>query len=202
MLNKLKKIDLKYLVVEKLLLILGIISLRINIFLYMGRLKIKTNYKIWGSIRFLIQGDGEIKIGNDFHAVSSRKRSYLTIFSPCHLTSFDGGKIQIGNHVGINGDTIAARKLIEIGDETMIAPNVLITDHDGHSHKPELRWTDKGEAKEIYIGKRCWIGANCIILKGTEIGENTIIGAGSVVSGKCEKNSVYAGNPAKKIRNL
>lgn len=202
MINKLKKIDIKYYFTEKLLKIIGIISVNINIFLYMGKLKIDKNYNIWGSIRFLIDGEGEIRIGKNFHAVSSRKRSYLTINSPCHLTSIHGGKITIGNNVGLNGNTIAARKLIQIGDETMIAPNVLISDHDGHSLDPEKRWKEKGSSEKIIIGKRCWIGANCIILKGVEIGDNTIIGAGSVVTDKCETNSIYAGNPARKIRNL
>ena len=43
-----------------------------------------------------------IEIGNRFHAVSSRNRSYITIFSPCHLTSIHGGKIKIGNHSAEN----------------------------------------------------------------------------------------------------
>ena len=202
MINKLRKVDIKYYFVEKILKILGIISINLNLFLYMGKLKIGKNYNIWGSIRFLIDGDGKIIIDKNFHAVSSRKRSYLTIFSPCHLTSIHGGKIIIGNNVGLNGNTIAARDLIEIGDETMIAPNLIISDHDGHSLNPLKRWTDKGISEKILIGKRCWIGANSIILKGVKIGNNTIIGAGSVVTNECEKNSIYAGNPAKKIRNI
>ncbi len=202
MIQKLKQVDIKYYFTEKFLKIFGILSINLNIILYMGKLKIGKNYKIWGSIRFLIDGNGEIIIGNNFHAVSNRKRSYLTIFSPCHLTSIHGGKIIIGNNVGLNGNTIASRKLIEIGDETMIAPNVIISDHDGHSLDPSKRWTEKGKSEKILIGKRCWIGANSIILKGVTIGDNTIIGAGSVVTNECEKNSIYAGNPAKKVKDI
>ena len=54
----------------------------------------------------------------------------------------------------------------------------------------------------VKIAKNVWIGERSIILKGTEIGENSIIGAGSVVSGKVPANVVYAGNPAKEIRKL
>ena len=53
----------------------------------------------------------------------------------------------------------------------------------------------------VNIAKNVWIGRS-IILKGSEIGENSIIGAGSVVSGKVPANVVYAGNPAKEIRKL
>ena len=54
----------------------------------------------------------------------------------------------------------------------------------------------------VEIGKNCWIGMNCIILKNVIIGDNTVIGAGSVVISNCDPNSVYAGNPAIKIKDI
>ena len=84
----------------------------------------------------------------------------------------------------------------------MIGPNTVLSDHDGHDISPISRWKNKGKSGEIIIGKNCWIGMNCIILKNVIIGDNTVIGAGSVVIGNCDPNSVYAGNPAKKIKDL
>ena len=85
----------------------------------------------------------------------------------------------------------------------MIAPNCIICDHDGHSTSINIdRWKDRGLSKPIYIGKNCWIGLNSIILKGVTIGDNCVIGAGSVVISDCEPNTLYAGNPAKKIKIL
>ena len=56
--------------------------------------------------------------------------------------------------------------------------------------------------KQVIINKNAWIGERSLILKGSEIGENSIIGAGSVVSGVVPPNVVYAGNPAKKVKEL
>ena len=61
---------------------------------------------------------------------------------------------------------------------------------------------DKIGTKPISIGKNCFIGCNALILKGTVLGDNCVVGAGAVVSGKFEPNSVIAGNPAKVIRVL
>ena len=109
-----KNVDFKYFFYEKILYLIGSISIKFDLFIYGKKLQIGKKYKVWGKIRFLIDGNGMIKIGERFHAVSSRKRSYITIFSPCHLTSIHGGKILIGNHVGLNGNTIVSRKNIEI----------------------------------------------------------------------------------------
>ena len=197
-----KNVDFKYRMYEKVLYFIGYISIKFNSFIYGKKLKIGKNFNVWGKVRFLIDGDGTIEIGNRFHAVSSRNRSYATIFSPCHLTSVHGGKIILGDHVGLNGNTLVSWKKIKIGDDTMIGPNTIIQDSDGHSTSPHERWSSSPEPKEIVIEKNCWIGMNCIIMKGITIGENTIIGAGSVVVKDCEKNSVYAGNPAVKIKDL
>ena len=60
--------------------------------------------------------------------------------------------------------------------------------------------TDLIPSKEIHIGRNCFIGCNTIILKGTVLGDNCVVGAGAVVSGKFDDNCVIAGNPAKVIR--
>ena len=82
----------------------------------------------------------------------------------------------------------------------MIASDVVITDSDWHGIYDRTDYVAK--PLPVTIAKNVWIGERSIILKGTEIGENSIIGAGSVVSGKVPANVVYAGNPAKEIRKL
>ena len=57
-------------------------------------------------------------------------------------------------------------------------------------------------AKEIYIGQNCFLGCNSIILKGTVLGNNCVVGAGAVVCGRFEDDCVIAGNPARIIRKL
>lgn len=195
--------DIRYFVYEKYSLLMGMISIATSKAIYGKRLCIQPNYSVWGHIRFLIHGAGSIVIGKNFHAVSTRKRSFLTLFSPCHITIIGNAQIVLGDHVGLNGTTIAARSKISIGDNTMIGPNTIIIDHDGHvAWPPSERWTKSGPVAEIVIENDVWIGMNCIILKGVRIGRGSIIAAGSIVISNVDSNSLYAGNPAKKIKLL
>jgi len=199
----LRVLDLRYILFEKYSLLLGHFSIQIDKIFLGNRLIIQSNYKIWGRIRILIYGPGLIKIGKDLHAVSHRKRSFITLFTPCHLTTLGAGEIHLGNHVGLNGTTIFSRRKVVIGNNTMIAPNVIIMDHNGHKLWPASdRWTIVDEPSEVLIGNDVWIGMNCIILKGVKIGDGSIIAAGSVVIDHVDAASVYAGNPAKKIKSL
>jgi acetyltransferase-like isoleucine patch superfamily enzyme len=88
---------------------------------------------------------------------------------------------------------------ITIGKGTRIAPNVAIitVNHD-------LKNLDTyQDGKDVVLGKNCWIGFNSIILPGVTLGDNTIVGAGSVVTKSfLEGNAVIAGNPAKIINKL
>ena len=195
--------DIKFFVYEKYSRIIGYILIIINKRIYGKRLSIQKPFNIWGGIRFLIYGEGSIAIGKDFHAVSSRKRSLITLFSPCQFTIVGNAQIVLGDHVGLNGTTLTSRCKISIGNNTMIGPNTIIMDYDGHpAWPPEERWTKSGHTAEITIESDVWIGMNCIILKGVRIGSGSIVAAGSIVITDVESNSIYAGNPAKKIKKI
>ena len=195
--------DIRWVIYEKYSKIIGIFSTYFQKIIYGKKLSINSEFNVWGKIRFLIHGQGSIRIGKSFHAVSARKRSFFTIYSPVHLTIIGDGQIIIGDHVGLNGTTITARKKIIIGDYTMIGPNTIIVDNDGHNAwPPRERWTTSGRSEEIIIENDVWIGMNCTILKGVKIGTGSIIAAGSVVISNVDANSLYAGNPALKIKSL
>lgn len=158
---------------------------------------------VFGGVFGFIPGARHHFIGKNFHAVSARKRSVFTLFAPCSLTIIGNGQIVIGEHVGLNGTVIAARNRVTIGDYTMIGPNTIIVDHDGHnSWPPRDRWTTSGTAAPIVIEQDVWIGMNCIILKGVTVGRGSIIAAGSVVVKNVDPACLYAGNPATKIKDL
>lgn len=195
--------DIRLILYEKYSLRVGSLCININKLFFGKRLMIENPYKVWGNMRILIYGSGTIRIGKNFHSVSARKRSFITLFSPCHLTVADQGEIFLGEHVGLNGTTIFARRKVTIGNNTMIAPNVIIMDHNGHTSWPASeRWSSSDTPLEIKIGNDCWIGMNCIILKGVTVGDGSIIAAGSVVINDVEPACLYAGNPAKKIKSL
>ena len=111
------------------------------------------------------------------------------------------GSISLGNYILISpGTSIRSAESIDIGDSTMIASDVVITDSDWHGIYDRTDYD--ATPKPVKIHKNVWIGERSIILKGTQIGENSIIGAGSVVHGDIPPNSVYAGNPAKEVKKL
>lgn len=117
-----------------------------------------------------------------------------------------GGKIEIEDGYGISGTTIYSTKSIRIGKNATIGANCKIVDNDFHPLDPEQRRLGLNERftkrAEITIGDNCFIGMNCIILKGTTLGNNVVVGAGSVVHGKFPDNCVIAGNPAKIVKSL
>lgn len=128
------------------------------------------------------------------------------------VTRAPGAEIVIGDNVGISGATIYARKKITIGDNTCIGGNCKILDNDFHPIDVEARNRLLNDlnggnsglvpAREIKIGKNCFIGCNSIILKGTVLGDGCVVGAGAVVAGRFGDNCVIVGNPAKVIRKL
>lgn len=88
--------------------------------------------------------------------------------------------------------------LIQIGDNVTIAPDSLILSHDGSTQK----FVGYSRLGKVKIGNNVFIGAKCIILPNTTIGDNTIIGAGSIVKGNVDSDSIYCGIIAKKIKTI
>ncbi|EGR0111096.1 acyltransferase [Vibrio vulnificus] len=115
-----------------------------------------------------------------------------------------GNNLSIGNNSGIGEDSyIVCMDKVFIGDDVMIGPQVMILT-GGHGYKDEnlLLRKQKIITKPVSIGNDCWVGSRAIILPGVTICDRVVIGAGSVVSKSIETSGVYAGNPAKKIREL
>jgi len=109
--------------------------------------------------------------------------------------------IKIGKYVLIcPGVRISAASGITIGDSCMFAQNSYITDSDWHDIYN--RCVPVGGSKPIKIGNNVWIGDSAIVCKGVTIGDNSIVGAGAVVTHDVPPNSIVAGNPAVVVKEL
>lgn len=113
-----------------------------------------------------------------------------------------------GKHVTIGKNFYANFNLnlvddtkITIGDYVLIAPNVTICSGT-HPINPELRKEQAQYNLPVIIGNNVWIGANAVILPGVTIGDNSIIGAGSIVTKSIAENVVAVGNPCKILRKI
>lgn len=130
------------------------------------------------------------------------------------LISFNHGKITIGDWAKIGyGTKIHCVNSITIGNDTAIADNVLIVDHNYHPVNPAdrlyMRHTPHGSIERspmcaanapIVIGKNVWIGSNVRVNKGVTIGDNSVIGANSIVTKNIPANCVAVGNPAHVVK--
>jgi len=164
--------------------------------------------KCYGSIHIMRAPGSEIVIGNNVSIVSSSARcTAASIYAPTKLRTWSAtAKIIIEDGVGLNGTSIAARsKTVRIGSGTMIAPNCVIADSDYHAlWPPENRLHNPAfeNDADVVIGKNVWVGMQTIILKGVTIGDNAIIGSGSVVTDNIPANVLAAGVPARVIKSL
>lgn len=115
----------------------------------------------------------------------------------------DYGKlIEVGEDFYANFNlTILDCAPVKIGHNVMCAPNVSILAAT-HPIDPDIRNSEFEYALPITIGNNVWLGASCMILPGVIIGDNCVIGAGSVVTKSIPANSVAVGNPCRVIRQI
>ena len=106
------------------------------------------------------------------------------------------GSINIGDYCAINSFAkLFGHGGIEIHEYAQLGPGCLLTTTH-HDYSDEL----KTEFRKIVIGRKVWIGANTVILPGVKIGDNSVIGAGSVVTKEIPPDSIAVGSPARVIR--
>ncbi|WP_446292059.1 sugar O-acetyltransferase [Vibrio vulnificus] len=113
-----------------------------------------------------------------------------------------GKHTHLGNNVYANFNlTLVDDTHIYIGNSVMIAPNVTIATA-GHPIDPELRRKVAQFNIPVHIKDNVWIGANSVVLPGVTMGENSVIGAGSVVTKDIPANVVAVGNPCRVLRPI
>lgn len=135
------------------------------------------------------------------------KNMFAEIGEDCYIepplhSNWGGKHVHFGKGVYANFNlTLVDDTHIYVGDHTMIGPNVVLATA-GHPILPELRPLAYQFNMPIHIGKNCWLGAGVIVLPGITIGDNSVIGAGSVVTKDIPANVVAVGNPCKVLREI
>lgn len=135
------------------------------------------------------------------------KSMFASIGERCYIepplhANMAGEFVHFGEAVYANfGLTLVDDTEIFVGDRTMFGPNVVIATA-AHPIAPHLREMAYQKNSPVHIGKNCWLGAGVIVLPGVTIGDNTVVGAGSVVTHDLPPNVVAVGVPCKVIKNI
>lgn len=135
------------------------------------------------------------------------KKMFAEVGKNCYIeppfhANWGGAHVHLGDFVYTNFNfTAVDDSHIYIGSYTMIGPNVTIATA-GHPILPELREKAYQYNMPVHIGKNCWIGAGALIMPGVTIGDNSVIGAGSVVTKDIPSNVVAYGNPCRVAREI
>ena len=114
-----------------------------------------------------------------------------------HVIVNGGGRVEVGADSLLNGCWIVATEHVELGAGCLVS-DCGITDSDYHNAEPRLRHQPALPAtrRPVTVGRNVWIGAHALVLKGTRIGEDSLVGAGAVVRGEVPAGVVVTGNPA------
>lgn len=156
-----------------------------------------------GKVNLIAVKDASIQLGEN---VTLRSDSFDYFggmpFPTTLLIDSLGGAISVGDNCRINGAYIHAKKKIKIGKNCVVAAGTQILDSNGHELISRDRTVGEDTPKPIIIGDNVWLCVNSIILKGTTIGDNSVVAANSVVKGNFPANSLIQGNPAKVVSQL
>lgn len=124
----------------------------------------------------------------------------MFIETPVHMSY--GKHVHLGDNFYANFNLVMVDDgEIFIGDKVMIGPNVTICT-TGHPVYPLYREMVAHYSLPIHIGNNVWIGAHSVVLPGVTIGDNAVIGAGSIVTRDIPENVVAAGNPCRVLREI
>ena len=148
----------------------------------------------------MLHPDEEEKADQLIKKILGKTGENIRVLAPIH---FDyGTNIEVGENFYANYNlTVLDVAKVTIGDNVMLAPNVAIytAGHPIH-HIPRNSGYEYGI--EVSIGYNLWVGGNAVILPGVHIGDNVVIGGGSVVTKDIPDNVIAAGNPCRVIREI
>lgn len=155
------------------------------------RLAVGRNFRCHGKL--VIAGRGRVRIGDDCVFRNNLRHVYLG----SGAADYD---IEIGDRVWLHGTSISCRSAVRIGARSLVG-RVEIIDHEFHDPR-DLSRRAAIRARPVTLGTNTWIGNDVLILKGVEIGADSVVGARSVVRRSVEPRVVVLGNPAQVVKRL
>ena len=166
--------------------------------------KLKKHGVIYGKKlrgnRISLKNIGNIQIGD---SVSLNSYPDGDIYKTGLLTHYKDSIIVIGNNCNLNGTMIHCNSSVSIGSFCMFGPGTKIVDNDSHRVSTDITERRKvPKSNPITIEDNVWIGMNSLVLKGVNIGKNSIVAANSVVTKNVPENVLVVGNPAKIIKAI
>ena len=144
------------------------------------------------------KGSGRLILGDGVTVNTARWANWLGSSGSMMLSVDNGATLELKRGCGVSASQLIANVGIEIGEEAMIGAGCLLCDSD--MHELPLGSDRPVAMAPIKIGRRAFVGARSIILKGVTIGDGAVIGAGSVVTCDVPAHSLVAGNPARIVR--
>jgi maltose O-acetyltransferase len=151
----------------------------------------------------LCEGKGRVSVGEGTVFGFMEDAGFWTSYEFLNPRNADS-RISIGKNCQICNrfTAVSEGEGIEIGDNVLVGSSVTMLDSDFHEIDPSRRIDGNPKTGKVVIGDNAWIGDRVMILKGTAIGKNSVVAAGSVVSGEFPANVVIGGVPARVIREI
>ena len=183
-----------------------IIDKQICLFILKGNSTYFSSIKTSGFPYVNVFKGGSLYIGRNFSMHNTVDGNPIGSYQRCTFVVHSGCSLKIGDNVGISQTALIAMADIFIQDNVKIGGGTCIYTSDFHSLDATVRRSkedvNQRKCAPVIIGNDVFIGAHCIILKGVTIGDKSIIGAGSVVTKSIPSGEIWAGNPARFIRNI
>ena len=162
----------------------------------MGMKALKLKYHIAAILKIAMY---KILFGKNFCA--GRRTTFRRFFN---IYLEKGAMISIGNDCFFNhGCSINALKSVKIGDACIFGENVKIYDHNHRFVDKQVKIKDQGfTTGAVTIGNKCWFGSNVVVLKGVHIGNNCVIGAGTVINQDIPNDSIVTSGRELTIKTI
>ena len=167
---------------------------------------VRGKVRVYGRLNIVRWGEPSIIVEDGVTFDSDPMHNEAGILHPCTLAVTGRGRLYIGAETGMSGVLICCQDSITIGSHVGLGANVTIFDTDFHPVNPYERIVVNDDntirRKPVQIDDYVWVGANAMILKGVHIGRGAVIGAGSVVAKDVPPLTIFAGNPARYIKDV